>query len=338
MSHEITEKDTFGETANGGNRAWHGLGIEIESGLTAVEGFKKIGLGWETKLIPLVVTDPELGEISDPDFFIHARVDTKESLGVVSKDYKVLSNQFLAEFADSLVGADATVRLETAGSLRRGKRVFACIKLPKTIEVVKDDIVNMYVVISNAHDGSAGFNVYGSSTRVVCANTLRMSERELYRGSSFAHTGNIEVKVERARQALGIVIKQGELFEKEVRALAKLRLTKEQIGNYFSAVYTRMFGEITSDLESSEQERRLNHKMTTIGYWNASMEKETQNIKGIESTAWAAYNAFSEWSDHERGRFGDIKSSESRVHSNFFGVSALDKRKAFRTALEAVKV
>ena len=102
MAHEITAADSFGETRLNGKKAWHGLGVEIPEGLTAVEGFNKIGLGWETELVPVQAVMADGSIVKDGDFKMHIRRDTKESLGVVGKDYKAISNQFLAEFADSL--------------------------------------------------------------------------------------------------------------------------------------------------------------------------------------------------------------------------------------------
>lgn len=341
MGHGITAVDRYGETRKNGQKAWHGLGLEIEAGLSAADGFKAIGLGWDTMLLPVQATIPGENDqpgtqVGDPDFFMHVRLDTKESLGVVGKDYKVISNQFHAEFADSLLGADAAISLETAGSLRRGRRVFCSMKLPQTIEVVKDDVLDLYIIVSNAHDGSGGFNCYGSSIRPVCANTLGWSERELYRGVSFAHKGDVAVKVEMARAALGIMVKQTEFFEAEVRSLANARWTKGQIAGYFGAIYTRMYGEIPAELEQKERERREEHKSKTLTGWHMLLEDKKQQIAGIENTAWAAYNAFSQWSDHERGRFGTVQESDARVHSNLFGASASDKRKAFTTARQLI--
>jgi hypothetical protein len=62
-----------------------------------------------------------------------------------------------------------------------------------------------------------------------------------------------------------------------------------------------------------------------------------QNLKGIVGTWWAAYNAVSQWHDHERGRFGAVTESDARVHSNLFGASSAGKKVAFATALEMVK-
>lgn len=333
MAHQITPQDAFGEVRAKGKRAWHGLGVEIPEGLTAVEGFKKIGLGWETALLPVQATTPDGKQILDPDFQMHVRLDNGTSLGVVGKGYRAISNMALAAFADALVGEDATVQLETAGSLRGGRRVFCSVKLPKTIEVVKDDILELYVIGSNAHDGSAAFQWYGSSIRPVCANTLGWSEQQAVGMIKFQHSGDVEVKVEAARAALGLLVAQSSKFEKEVMALAKLQMSKKQLVAYFKDTYEKVFGTISETLPEKEQVRRLEHRDKTTAKWLANMELPEQSIKGISGTGWAAYNSFSYWSDHERGRFQPVDQSDARVHSNLFGISHNDKKKAFGQAL-----
>lgn len=344
MAHEISEVDAFGETRLNGKKAWHGLGIEIEPGLTATDGFKKIGLGWNTELLPVQCMTSDNRIVFDKDFRMHVRMDTCESLGVVGKDYKVISNQFLAEFVDSLCGAGVQVKLETAGSLRRGRRVFCSIKLPTTIEIVNDDILDMYIIASNAHDGSGGCNLYGSSIRPVCANTLGWSERELFRGISFAHTGDVKMKIEMARQALGILVKQSEVFGEEIKHMAKVKFSRDQVAGYFEACYKAMFGAIPDEEladadedKAKQRDRKLSHREKTLSSWNILLESEKQNIKGIEGTAWSALNAITEWSDHERGRFGPVQESDGRVHSNLFGVSYLDKRKALKVTRAVIR-
>ena len=333
MAHEITAKDVFGEVRARGERAWHGLGAEMPDGLGAWEGFQRIGLDWETEMLPMFAMGADGQQIAQDQVQMHVRKDTRDVLGVVGTGYKAISNRRLAEWMDELVGADATVRLETAGSLRGGRRVFCCVRLPKTIEVVKDDVLELYIVGSNAHDGSAQFSTYGSSVRVVCANTLRFSERDLHRGVSFRHTGDVDVKIEKARAALGIIVRESERYEAECKSLVKLGLKTDQIKSYFEACYNQTFGGIPENLEEKEKIRRAEHKRKTLEFWMQLMDDAKQNVKGITGTGWAAYNAYSQWSDHERSRFKDVSESDDRVHSNLFGVSATGKAKAWKTAL-----
>lgn len=351
MSHEIQASDVFGEVRLNGQRAWHGLGVEIEPGLTAWEAFEKIGLDWETKLLPLLAVSDVLrfGEqgtplhIEVPSHRAHVRSDTKEILGVVGSGYKPISNRELAEFADALVRADVEdsllneperlnrhVTVETAGSLRNCRVVYALVKLPRDIEVTGEDILNQYILIRNSHDGSTSFQVYLTSVRVVCANTLRMSERDLGRGIQFRHTGDVSEKIEHARLALGLIAKESERFEAKVRVLSARHLTKDEVSEYFRTVYDATYGVVPDNGDISAQ---IERRDDILGIWQANFEKEEQTLQGIEGTAWAAYNAVSLFHTHQRGRYKPLSESFARVHSNLFGVSDASKQTAFKEAL-----
>lgn len=342
-------RDVFGEVRALGQRAWHGLGVELPEGLTVEEGFRKIGLGWGTDLLPMVgVFDGVDGvkHVEAPDNYLHVRSDNHDVLGVVGPKYKPIANLEMARFADSLVGADATVKCETAGSLRNGRRVFTTVKLPKTIEVVSEDILELYVILSNAHDGTAAFHVYPSSVRVVCANTLGWSERDLGKGLRLQHTGKIDDKVKKAQAILGLVVHETAQFEQDIKTALSLQLGVKETAAYFSAVYDKVFGKVADQPEGEITEEdgtvvgaetrgnRVEHKKKIIARWTDLLDDARQDIKGIRGSGWAAYNAFSTWTDHERGNMRGIADSDTRIHSNLFGIGSLTKKRAWKQVLQ----
>jgi len=342
MAHEIEATDVFGEVRLNGQKAWHGLGIEIDDGLKAWPAFQQIGLDWETELMPLVCQyKNETGQKKQfkvPTHAAHIRKDTMGLLGVVGTGYKPISNKALAEFADILVEADKSVIVETAGSLRNGRQVFTLVRLPKDIAVTDEDILHQYVLVRNSHDGSAAFQVYPTSVRVVCANTLRLSERDLTRGIQFQHTGDVKKKIDHARLALGLITDQTKRFEAQVRVLAAKHLKKDEVRDYFLSVYDASFGVVPEKDESDPKdtrrfERQIARRDAILETWTNNMEDDRQTMVGIKGTAWAAYNAVSYYHDHQRGRFLTVQESEGRVHSNLFGTSNDCKQTAFKAAL-----
>jgi len=343
MAHEIEAQDVFGEVREHGQRAWHGLGVEIPDGLGTWEAFEQIGLGWETELLPLFAThkvDGKQKQFRVKSHCVHVRKDTLQELGVVGSGYKPISNRTLAEFADALVEVDKKVSVETAGSLRNGRCVFGLVKLPKDIEVVDGDVLEQYILIRNSHDGSSAFQIYPTSVRVVCANTLRMSERDIARGIQFQHTGDITTKIDHARLALGLITQESARFEAQVRVLAAKHLNKDEVTGYFRACYDATFGVVPDtapdddDTKASQRfMRQIAKRDEIIAGWENNFNNERQTITGIAGTAWAAYNAVSEYHDHQRGRFLPVAESQGRAHSNLFGTSNQQKLVAFKKAL-----
>lgn len=345
MGHEINKTDKFGEVRSNGLRAWHGLGDPIPEGLTAAEGFERLGLGWRTNLVP-IFADLPAGVDADGRFVsqrvevkgyrAHLREDTGETLGVVSDGYRSLENMDLARFADSLAGADAAITVETAGSLHSGRRIFACVKLPEVVKASAADVMEQYVLVSNGHGGFASFSCYPTSVRVVCANTLRWSERDAARGMSFIHLGgSMEERLKLARTALGVARQETVKFQEQVDALVRSNVSVEKAKTLARECYDLCFGKIEeAGADSDSTKRALERRESVLSKWIANLENERQQVAGIKGSKWALYNAISEWHDHERGFAED--GSNARVSSNLFGVSQKDKLKVYRKILASV--
>lgn len=339
MAHEIESTDRFGEVRSRGQRAWHGLGEELPAGLSAVQGFFRLGLGWLTEMVELVgkYTNPVTGETQEipfPEHRGHLRLDNLTGLGVVGEGYKPVQNEQLAKFADALTGSMGGVELETAGSLRGGRRIFALVRLPKVIEVTDRDILKQYVLISNSHDGSSSFQVYPTLVRVVCRNTQRLSEiRDAHKGCAFRHTGDVGQKIQVARETLGIILNETERVEGMIMAMKAITLNQVETYSFMLDVFNATFGEVDSTSDDEAAKKAVARRDKVLAQWKANLENENQDLPGIRGTAWAAYNAITEYHDHQRGRFRPISETDSRIHSNLWGVSHRSKAIAFKAAM-----
>lgn len=338
MGHGITDKDKYAEVRSGGKRAWHGLGNEIVSGLNAVEAFEQEGIDWPTELAPIQCL-ASTGVINLPKHFAHLRKDTGDLLGMVTDEYKPFENIDLARLADSLAGADKAVSVETVGTLYSGRRVFVLVKLPHEIRVGKtgEDVMEQYVLVANGHGGFAITACYPTSIRVVCANTLRWSERDVLKGIRFRHTGDFEAKVAQARLALGTAMDESRKFEERVKALYGTKLSKGQTLHFLESTFDDIFGARDKEAPADFLEKYDAKRKEMLEQWYANLDDAQQRIDGIQGTAWAAYNAVSMYSDHQRGRFRGVGESDARVAANLFGVAHREKGKAFRNALALAK-
>lgn len=335
MAHEIRNTDKFGEVRANGKVAWHGLGVEISEGQGAEETFEELEMMWGTQLQPAFYQDLNGNNIQIPNFNAHVREDTGEVLGMVSDNYKVISNRMLAQFADLLAGVDAAVRVETAGTLRGGRRVFCLVKLPKNIKVTNEDVLEQYILISNAHDASAAFHCYPTSIRVVCQNTLSWSERDVSRGFRFPHLGDIKNKLSEVRSILGIVTKSSEAFADQAKFLASKEVGLDSAIKYFSTVYDKTFGNPLKKEDNEDRRIATLKKEGIVARWEKNFSDDPkQNLDGIRGTAWAALNAITQWHDHERGAFKQVSESDVRAHSNLFGTSKYGKSIALKQAVK----
>lgn len=338
MAHEIRDNDVFaGVGVQSTKRAWHGLGDEIPDGLSAVEAFEQVGLGWETELAPIHAKREDGGIIVLDKHFAHLRKDTGDVLGMVTDGYKPFENMDLARMADALAGEQKKVVTETCGSLYGGRRIYALVKLPKTIEVTRSDVLQQYILVSNGHGGFAMLSAYPTSIRVVCANTLRWSERDVARGGRWRHSGDFESKVKQAKALMGLATQENEIFEEKVRLLVRTNMTVKRVKTYMDRIYDKCFGKIDELGDAETVEKLKAKKKAVLEKWFENLENERQTLPGIKGTAWATYNAVSEWHDHQRGRYNTVHESGARVHSNLYGVAQKHKLRAFNEALALAK-
>lgn len=339
MGHGITETDKVGIV---GSNGWHGLGKKLPEGMTAAEGFKHIGLGWTVELAPAYCEVVRIDEATGKPFTKrieltgyrgHVRVDNDAPLGVVTEGYQQFTNRDLWELLDSLAGQDAASVLESGGSLFGGRRVFGCIKLPQVIRVGAD-IVETYMVGSNGHGGFAGLNIYPTSVRPECANMLRWSERDLGKGISLRHTGDLAAKVKQAKVAMGLAQEEVRKFEAQVQCLHAANLSVAQVKHFLEVAYADTFGDLPDPKDDPVLFEKARAKRDVLlKRWEELLSHPKMSLAG-NGTAWQALNAVTYWHDHERGKMKE--DSDQRLHSNLFGVSNRDKQVALAAALDVV--
>jgi len=320
-----------------GNKAWHGLGMQLpETAKTAIEGFEALGLDWEDQLRPVMARMEDGTMVECTGNKAHVRVDTGDVLGIVSEGYKSVSNIDLANYCDSLV-AGTGAKIETAGSLFNGKRIFVAMRLPKTIVANRGDEVLPFLIASNGHGGCASLSTYLSSVRPVCNNTLTMSEKDLATGVRIYHTGDISKKMDQARKIMDLASREADRFAEQVTALSNTDLSKDQIQFFMEKAFAITYGPEPKGHEQDLRDKYIEKRRKMLLDWMSRLENEKQTQFGGAGTAWAALNAYTEWSDHARGgNWIDNRGPDARVHSNMWGVAAVAKRKVFSQALSLI--
>lgn len=179
---------------------WHGLGKQVEHAPSSSEAIIYAGLDWDVIQEPVFL----LGGKKIEGAYANLRSTDRQVLGVVGNKYKIVQNREAFSFTDALLGEG--VKYETAGSLRDGKTVWLLAKLPDTYEILGDK-VDPYVCFTNTHDGTGSVKVVCTNVRVVCNNTLSLALRTAQRSWSTRHTGNVNMKLEEARETLDLADK-----------------------------------------------------------------------------------------------------------------------------------
>jgi len=325
MGHNLSISEGKTSLFYVGEKPWHGLGTELKSPATAKEAIEAAGLDYPVELQPIYLQNKK--EIARKKAIV--RADKQIALGLATDSYKVIQNSEAFSFFDSVVGEGQAI-YHTAGALGVGQRVWILAKLPDDIIVTKDDVVEKYLLLVNSHTGTSALKMYFTPVRVVCENTLIASYRDAAHGVSIRHMGDIKTKVDEARRLLGLAINYYARFSKDVHALTKYKMTDKELDSYFNYALSgkaKLDREMSTRMEN--QKNRLKH-LFVKGAGN-----DSSKVKG---TAWAAYNAVTEYADHDRAVRELSEDKTRRLSSIWLGSSASMKARAYEASLELVGV
>lgn len=304
-----------------GKTPWHGIGIPLENPPTAAEAIKAAGLNWRVEKRPLFTpakansTQDDLREVEG--FSAVVRKDKNRVLGVVGKNWQPLQNQEAFRFFDPFIEAE-TAQYHTAGSLKGGQYVWVLAKLKgDPLQVAKGDEIERYLLLSNSHDGKAAVNIRFTPVRVVCWNTLSMAESD--DASPFLriyHKGNVKETLQRVQDVVNVTNRTFEATLDQYRFLASRQV--KNIEQYVLKV-----------LKWPEAEEKKPQAMPRI--LELFEEGKGQSNPSVKGSLWAAYNAVTEWVDHERGREG------TRLEAAWYGEGKRVKQRALDEAIEFAK-
>jgi phage/plasmid-like protein (TIGR03299 family) len=278
-------------------------------------------LNWNVKTEPVFTAGMEA---------VEARVTRRDSdnkiLGVVGKNYEPLQNtqafDFFQPFLDSKLAA-----IETAGSLRGGKRVFVLAKINRDPSViVAEDIVEKYVLLSNSHDGSTAVRVGFTPIRVVCQNTLAMAHgNESSALIRVRHTSKVRANVEAVREIMDVANSRFEATAAQYRFLASREINAADLEKYVKIVFGKeKLDAVAKNLGVVDVSgKRL---MAEIVPLFESGRGNSQNK--VRGTYWAAYNAVTEYLQYYRGSSEDL-----RLDSLWFGQAGAVNKKALEVAM-----
>ena len=322
MGHDLATTNGQSALAYFGETPWHGLGQRLNQPATSQEAIVAAGLDYDVELRPLQTACGEPVEMRKAV----VRTDSNQVLGVVGKSYQPIQNYQCFGFLDSVV-AEGQITYHTAGALGSGERIWLLAKLRDTIRVRgTDDVTEQYLLLSNSHDGSSSLRVFFTPIRVVCANTLGTAERfGRGQGVAICHRGDLAAKVAEAQRILGLATGFYDDLEAKINFLADQPLSKTQLETYFNSLYP--------DPPSARPTRAKNVREKLEHLFEEGLG---QDLPRIRHSAWAAFNAVTEYVDHHRASRGktqqDIRSN--RLKSAWFGSGARTKQRAWDLAIQ----
>lgn len=200
---------------------WDGLGTEVKGSTDYKEALKEAGLDWKVEQRALYTAD---GTIVD-GWKANVRETDDKVLGLVSERYKVVQNIEAFSFISDLMGMG--MRLEAAGTIQDGKRSWVVGSIQSF--VIQKEQINPYLVFLNSHDASSGIKIFITPVRVQCANTLALALSKAKYSWSIQHTGDVESKINAAKNVLKTAEEYMISWAKEMESLSEKLLSEEEV-------------------------------------------------------------------------------------------------------------
>ena len=327
MAHEITETDGL---VLHKTRAWHGLGTVVEDAPTPTEALDLAGINWKVGFTNGVGGTTEDVPVHTNDWKLVVREDNNDVLGCVSKNYSAIQNEMLADFSNALAAEDDIVKVESAGSLFGGRRIFFLLK-SESFDMCDDrDEVVPYILLSNSHDGSLSFSARPTSIRVVCNNTLTWAlesgGKNIFR---LKHTKNLLANVDQARKALKLYSKGVPVFQHQCRELNSKPLRGHRPTYYFEQMWEVLNGPVE---KRGLTEDEIEYRRVAKNEW--ASEKVGELIYQCERdrfapTVWTGFNAITE--DEQSGH---STSADRNISSRLFGAAEDKTNKLWNATLK----
>jgi phage/plasmid-like protein (TIGR03299 family) len=303
-----------------GATPWHRLGTPM-FGFPDVEGaLKAASLDWNVTLEPLFVKKSD-GKFRSTKTSHRAVVRDCDSeiLAVVTSQYVPIQNHEAFGVLNTAC-REFGITIETAGALGKGDRVWALAKLPDSIQPVPGDKVEGYFLITSGHNGWTPYTARLTPIRVVCQNTLTVAERQSDAIVKLVHVRTAVQELEVVAAMVTNLVQALKVTGETFTELARKKITN--IDAYVDGVLG--IKDITTLSQRAWLRRDDIRRYFTEGIGADLAPK----------SAWAAYNAVTQYIDHTRTATSPrvLKQADQ---SALFGQASRLKLKALQLAIAA---
>jgi phage/plasmid-like protein (TIGR03299 family) len=212
---------------------------------------------------------------------------------------------------DSLLGHGERV-YHTGGYLGGGEVVWLLARLPESIQVRGDDVLEPYLLFTNSHDGSIAIDIRLTTVRVVCQNTLSLALRSPKKKQVFrrAHRGSYDlVKAEASgffKFALNSAREAQELFKR----LANKGCDDAQFQSYLAKLLREPAKPVTADTHPAVK-KGYETRVETIRQMRSQILQvhrqglPERRIPAAKYNWWEVLNSVTAWVDHVQETEGD---------------------------------
>lgn len=313
MAHELEFVNGNATMAYAGETPWHLLGAQVSNDLTPAEMMKAAQCDWAVHEVESFVEFK--GQKISTGMKALVRDRDHKVLTQVGPNWKPVQNDVAFEFFSDFVKA-GDMEMNTAGSLRDGKVVWALAKVKDSFTLFNGDKVESYLLFSNPHEYGKSIDIRFTPIRTVCNNTLTLALNS--KSDHFIRLNHRnEFDANEVKKVLGMADMKMTKYKEAAELLGSKQVTEETMRTYFRDL-----------LGSSAKEGK---DLTRTGDRLLELVDTQPGAEFAKGSAWQMFNSFTFWADHEAGR-----TSDARITSAWYGQNRKKKVEALNKALELV--
>ena len=205
-----------------------------------IDTIEDAGLNWDVVKTPLVAMLEGRYPLPIENHVSINRTDNNETVGVVGSKYEPIQNSRIWEAVHtSLDGVNHTI--QGSGYINGGSKIFIQTKVEdETFKVNGDDFSN-YVTFFSSHDGSSSFELFDTSVRIICQNTLQPARSK--GGKQFKlkvrHTSNASIRFEGVMKHLESIFQIRRQTYSKLNDLTTVGMNYNQLINWATSFFNR---------------------------------------------------------------------------------------------------
>ena len=196
------------------------------------------GLAWDVLKSPLVTLLEGKYPLPITSHVAITRSDTNQTLGIVGKDYGPIQNTRIWEALERSLN-DVKHDVVGGGYLADGARVFLQVDVNDEDFTVNGEKYNNFITLYSSHDGSSAFEIFDTSIRIICQNTLQAARR--HGGARFKlkvrHTSMAEIRFENMMEQIERIFATRRRTYRDLRYLNELFMSHDEIKSWATSFF-----------------------------------------------------------------------------------------------------
>jgi phage/plasmid-like protein (TIGR03299 family) len=246
------------------------------------------------------------------------RDDTLDLFEIFKDGYKSHQyDEWLVQNLSNMIDDD--INFGSAGLLKNGAVAFVSLEMPESVEVLDGFSVRPHLLATTSHNGTLATTYKSVSTFVVCDNTHAMAMSEKTSQFKTRHSKNSGMRIQSARDALGIVHKMTDDIVAEVLALSSHKVSDaewQKVLNALAPIPT-----LESDESNKAAVSRAENKRDEL----VSLYNYDTRVAPWKGSALGVLQAFNTYNHHKVGK--DSNRAERNMMNALIGKTEQSDRK-----------